>query len=161
SRRSHRFFFDGEKIEALADVSSAADVLRSGIHSLLGLDLVDRLQDDLSVVVTRKEKMLQVEDGTGLALAGAEEEVRSLRARRDELVQNIGGLQSQLDQVKYRLDQVTEKLHAEGGELFHQKDLLESNQRLIAQELDVLDAALREVAGGAAPLLLVPNLLGG
>lgn len=161
SRLSHLFFFDGEKIEALADVASAADVLRSGIHSLLGLDLVDRLQDDLSVVVTRKEKLLQVEDGSGVALASAEEEVRSLRTRRDELVQSIAGLQSQLDQVKYRLDQVTEKLHAEGGELFHQKDLLESNKRLIVQELDVLDASLREIAAGAAPLLLVSDLLAG
>ena len=43
SRLSHLFFFDGEKIEALADLGNAADVLRTGIHSLLGLDLVDRL----------------------------------------------------------------------------------------------------------------------
>lgn len=159
SRLSHLFFFDGEKIEALADLSSAADVLRAGIHSLLGLDLVDRLHDDLAVVASRKERLLQVEDGTGLSLATAEDEVNALRARRDELVQNIGALQSQLDQCNYHLEHVREKLHAEGGELFQQKDQLESNRRLILQELDLLDTALREVAGGAVPLLLVQGLL--
>ena len=161
SRLSHLFFFDGEKIEALADLASAADVLRSGIHSLLGLDLVDRLHDDLAVVASRKEKLLQVGDGTGPALATAEDDVRALRSRRDEMVQNIAALQSQLDQCKYRLEQVNEKLHAEGGELFQQKDFLEGNRRLILQELEVLDAALRDVAGGAAPLLLISGLLAG
>jgi DNA sulfur modification protein DndD len=40
ARLSHLFFFDGEKIEALADLENASELLRSGIHSLLGLDIV-------------------------------------------------------------------------------------------------------------------------
>lgn len=159
SRLSHLFFFDGEKIETLAELANAADVLRNGIHSLLGLDLVDRLHDDLDVVASRKEKLLVVDDGTGRALAAAEAEVHDLRSRRDELVQSIAGLQSQVDQCNYRLDQVKEKLRAEGGELFKQKDLLESNRRSLLEELDGVDATLREIAEGTAPFLLLPQLL--
>jgi DNA sulfur modification protein DndD len=161
SRLSHLFFFDGEKIETLADLANAADVLRTGIHSLLGLDLVDRLHDDLDVVAGRKEKLLNVDDGTSVALHSAEAEVRELRSRRDELIQAIAGVQSQLDQCAYRLEKVIEKLHTEGGELFAQKDLLENNRAALISDLDGVDSALREVASGSAPLLLVGDLLAG
>jgi DNA sulfur modification protein DndD len=160
SRLAHLFFFDGEKIETLADLANAADVLRIGIHSLLGLDLVERLQDDLDVVATRKEKLLQVDDTTTLALKNSEDEVRQLRSRREELLQSIAGHQSQLEQVAYHLERVTERLHAEGGELFAQKDLLENDRTTLLTNLEGIDIALREVASGGAPLLLVSNLLG-
>jgi DNA sulfur modification protein DndD len=160
SRLAHLFFFDGEKIETLADLSNAADVLRTGIHSLLGLDLVDRLHEDLDVVANRKEKLLQVDDNKTVALRTAEGDVRDLRSRREELLQSIAGVQSQLDQAAYRLERVLERLHAEGGDLFAQKDLLENNRLALVTDLENVDASLRDVANGSAPLLLVPDLLG-
>lgn len=159
SRLAHLFFFDGEKIETLADLTNAADVLRTGIHSLLGLDLVDRLNGDLDVVASRKEKLLQVDDSKAVALRDTESEVRGLRSCREELLQSIAGVQSQLEQAVYRLERVLERLHAEGGELFAQKDLFENNREGLIGELEAVDAALREVASGSAPLLLVPNLI--
>ncbi len=159
ARLAQLFFFDGEKIEMLADLSNAADVLRTGIHSLLGLDLVDRLHDDLDVVTSRKEKLLTVDDTTGVALRGAEAEVLGLRSRREELIQSVAGLQGQLEQCAYQLERVTEKLQKEGGELFAQKDLLENNRKAVLAEIESVDNALREVASGSAPLLLVQDLL--
>jgi DNA sulfur modification protein DndD len=44
------FFFDGEKIETLAELDNAREMLRTAIGALLGLDLVDRLATDLAVV---------------------------------------------------------------------------------------------------------------
>ena len=161
SRLSHLFFFDGENIEALADLNNAADVLRVGIHSLLGLDLVDRLHDDLDALAARKEKLLQVDDSTGAGLAAADAEVRELSSRRTELLQNLAGFQSLLEQCNYRLEQVKEKLRSEGGELFQQKDILEGNHQTLLGELGVVDAALGELAAGAAPFLLVAELLDG
>jgi DNA sulfur modification protein DndD len=159
SRLSHLFFFDGEKIETLADLTNAAEVLRTGIHSLLGLDLVDRLHDDLDVVASRKEKLLSVDDTTGVALRGAEAEVLELRSRRGELLQGVAGVQAQLEQCAYRLEQVVEKLRNEGGDLFAQKDLLENNRKTLLAEIDGIDSSLRDVASGSAPLLLVHDLL--
>jgi len=55
ARLSHLFFFDGEKIESLADFDSSAELLSTAIHSVLGLDIVDKLNSDLTVL-ERREK---------------------------------------------------------------------------------------------------------
>jgi DNA sulfur modification protein DndD len=46
---AHLFFFDGEQIMELAEGGHAAEILGTAVHSLLGLDLVDRLESDLKV----------------------------------------------------------------------------------------------------------------
>ena len=49
------FFFDGEQIKELAEGGHAAEILGTAIHSLLDLDLVDRLEIDLKVFERRKK----------------------------------------------------------------------------------------------------------
>ena len=159
ARLSHLFFFDGEKIEALADLDNASELLRSGIHSLLGLDIVDRLVTDLDVVASRKNKLLKIDGTAAAAIEQAQNELSGLTARRDELVQKVASLQSQLEQSAYLHQKIVARLQAEGGELFSQKSFLEVTKARIETEIHSLDANLREDASGAAPLLLVANLL--
>jgi len=52
---AHLFFFDGEQIKELAEGQHAARIIGTAIHSLLGLDLVDRLENDLKVFERRKK----------------------------------------------------------------------------------------------------------
>ncbi len=47
---SDLFFFDGEKIENLAHPQRSSELVRTGIESLLGLDLLSQLQIDLAQV---------------------------------------------------------------------------------------------------------------
>ena len=59
------FFFDGEKIEQLADLDQSKEVLRKAIDSLLGLEIVTRLNLDLdefakkSAVLSKDDKDLK------------------------------------------------------------------------------------------------------
>jgi DNA sulfur modification protein DndD len=159
AKLSHLFFFDGEKIEALADLENASELLRSGIHSLLGLDIVDRLHADLDVVAGRKNKQLKVDDEIASAVEQARNEVAEIVSRRDELVQNLGANQAQLEQSGYRHQKLVERLQSEGGDLFKQKGVLEANKVRLEGEVEALDASLRDEAGGVAPLLLVRDLL--
>lgn len=160
SRLAHLFFFDGEKIEALADLENAAELLRSGIHSLLGLDIVDRLHADLDVVASRQNKQLKVDENAAAALNQAQEDVGRLLSRREGLVQDLGSVQSQLEQLAYRHQRLAERLQSEGGDLFKQKDLLAAAKTRLKAEVEAFDAILREEASGAAPLLVVDSLLG-
>ena len=53
---SKLFFFDGEQIQALAEDNLDELHLKDSFYSLLGLDLVRRLQSDLSIHLTRRVK---------------------------------------------------------------------------------------------------------
>src|SRR5262249_51474922 len=55
-RLSQLFFFDGEKIKLIAEDISGNDAIRRAIHTLLGLDLVERLKADLSIVTGKTVK---------------------------------------------------------------------------------------------------------
>src|SRR5664279_3103057 len=44
------FFFDGEQIEALADLEASRDLVETAVSGLLGLELIDRLVADLDVL---------------------------------------------------------------------------------------------------------------
>jgi DNA sulfur modification protein DndD len=158
AKLSHLFFFDGEKIEALADLENASELLRSGIHSLLGLDIVDRLQADLDVVAGRKNKQLKVDNEIASAVEQARNEAAELVSRRDDLVQRLGANQAQLEQSGYRHQKLVERLQSEGGDLFRQKGVLETNKARLEAEVEAMDAMLRDDAGGVAPLLLVRDL---
>jgi DNA sulfur modification protein DndD len=159
ARLSHLFFFDGEKIETLADLENASELLRSGIHSLLGLDIVDRLHADLEVVVSRKSKQLRIDTDNAAAISECQREVAELVSRRDELVQKLASVQAQLEQSGYLHQKVIERLQSEGGELFQQKDVLLAAKVRLEAELEAADTTLREDAGGVIPLLLVSDLL--
>ena len=49
-------FFDGEKIESLADLSASKDILNDAINTLLGLDITDRLINDLGYLKEKNKK---------------------------------------------------------------------------------------------------------
>jgi DNA sulfur modification protein DndD len=56
SKLAPLFFFDGERIETLADPDQSAAVLTKAIYALLGVDLVDQLSVDLQAIERRKRK---------------------------------------------------------------------------------------------------------
>ena len=60
SRVASLFFFDGEKIEQLADLEESKKVLKKAINSLLGLEIVDQLNVDVDEF--QKRSTLQIKD---------------------------------------------------------------------------------------------------
>jgi DNA sulfur modification protein DndD len=111
------------------------------------------------VVASRKNKLLKVDNAAAAAIEEVQDELSALISRKDELVQNLASLQSQLEQATYLHQKVVGRLQSEGGELFSQKSLLELTKVRLETELQGLDSSLREDSARAAPLLLVAGLL--
>lgn len=61
-RLSQLFFFDGEKIKSIAEDISSNQAIASSIRSLLGLDIVDRLNTDLGIFLARRVKVSEAEE---------------------------------------------------------------------------------------------------
>lgn len=155
---AHLFFFDAEQIKELAEGEHAAEILGEAIHSLLGLDLVDRLETDLIVLERRKRAESRTTEETERIKQAEQDKERSeqlLQAAREE----SASLNTQVDRLAREVEKVEERFRKEGGELFQDRAELEAERGRLKGELAREETALRELAAGAAPLLLIPGLL--
>jgi DNA sulfur modification protein DndD len=155
---AHLFFFDGEQIKELAEGEHAAEILRTAIQTLLGLDIVDRLETDLKVLERRKraevmdaetiQKLTRLQDE--LQLADAEE----ANARQDE-----GHLATEAGMLKKTLRGAEEEFRREGGETYARRHTIEAEHQRLQGDQAAVEGRLRELAAGVAPLLILPGAL--
>lgn len=157
-RLSRFFFFDGEKIESLADLEKSADVLSTTIRSLLGLDVVDLVTADLQVLERRK-RAEQKSEPEKEQLARIDADLAALRERQEELVQKRATAQNALDRAAKRYRTAEARYEQLGGKAFEKRKEIEGKKHAKEERLGVLEEELREIAAQVAPLMLVTDLL--
>jgi DNA sulfur modification protein DndD len=155
---AHLFFFDAEQIKELAEGEHAAEILGTAIHTLLGLDLVDQLETDLIVLERRKRTEARSAEEVS-QVDGARQEVSRMQQLLDEAQVERGTLGNEVGRLSKEVADAEQRFRREGGELFLVRAELEEERDQLVAELSRQEGALRELAAGAAPLLLIPGLL--
>jgi DNA sulfur modification protein DndD len=156
---SNLFFFDGEQIKELAEGGNAANILGTAISSLLGLDLVDRLDSDLRVFERRK-KAEGLDPEAARLLAQAQAEVEQLDKEQERVSMEIGSLVNKCAMLGKDLHEKEAKFKKEGGDLFLKHKEFERELADLSQKKKSAEDGLRELAAGQLPLLMVDQLLG-
>jgi DNA sulfur modification protein DndD len=157
-RISQLFFFDGEKIAELAEQESSVEVLKTAVHSLLGLDLVDRLTKDLGILDSKKRREGDTSfDRTKVEHLEAECERLSGESKR--VAEERATLHTSLDRAEQNLSQVEQRYRGEGGELAEQRSALEAEQKALQSSLLDRRERMRELTLGSLPLAMVGELL--
>lgn len=155
---AHLFFFDGEQIMELAEGGHAAEILGTAVHSLLGLDLVDRIEADLKVFERRK-RAETLDDGAIERLAQARRELQQIDREQDQIATEAGALVNVAGRLAKEVRDKEEIFRAEGGELFQQRGALESNLAGLKNRKKRLEVEFRELISGPLPLLLIEPIL--
>lgn len=152
------FFFDGEQIESLADLERSRQVLGSVLASLLGLDIVDRLAADLTVL-QRRHRAQQMPDSVRRDVEKAEASVKGARQVEEAAELAAAAAKQEVERARKRHRELRERYSTEGGDLLDQRT--SGEDRLLAARADLasIDDELRDMAGGAAPLLQVTSAL--
>lgn len=154
---SQLFFFDGEKVESLAEAVEDDDRFRDSLMSLLGLDLVERLDTDLKIYRSQK---LDQEGYEELAneikvvrdrKQDVESEIERLESERDEKLDRITDLESQIERKEQQLAQ-------EGGTFAERRDEYKEERTRLETEIERLRDEIREVVTGRYPFALTPDL---
>lgn len=158
ARIAHLFLFDGEKVEAYADLEQAPALIRTAIQNLLGLDIVERLGSDLLAIERRKKIDLKSPAEAG-ALDALREDLRERVAERARLVRDRGSAQVELDRLRRLAQELEERFEREGGALFEDRARLEADLTVALRSAESIRRSLRDHASGAAPLALVRGLL--
>lgn len=152
------FFFDGEKIEKLADFENSGQLVHAAIHSLLGLNTVDQLDIDLLALEKKKHKELASQEEL-FQIDKIESELSELKSRIKEASEKTLLLTVQRDIAQNQLKEVEIRFRLQGGDLYEKRSELEeqlhAGQHVIGQHED----NLRELAASGAPLILVKDLL--
>lgn len=155
---AHLFFFDGEQIKELAEGGHAAEILGTAIHSLLGLDMVDRLENDLKVFERRK-KAEGLDPESAKKLAQARGELEEIDRQQEKTAMEEGALVNEAGRLAKDLRAKEVLFRAEGGELYLRRKELEDDLTRLKREKGVSEAQFRELVAGPLPLLLVESLL--
>ena len=159
---SSLFFFDGEKIEALADPEGSADLIRTGITSLLGLDIVDKLGTDLNALLrngisTSTKTKAKPKDLAATSKQKAE--LQELNNREKGLGVNLASTTTAIDNYTKEIKTLKSSYRSAGGELFDQREAMTENLSNIQSNIENKEALLRKYAEGFAPMMLVEELL--
>ena len=106
---SQLFFFDGEKIQGLAEETSSHTFLADSIKSLLGVDLIERLHSDLKIYLNRSKKDTDF-DKISQAINSTENKLRNLETELDCAIEEKAVLDAQIDklttQIAYQEEQI-------------------------------------------------------
>ena len=155
---SNLFLFDGEQVAELAEQDELPGGVVQAMRSLLGLELPERLDTDLDVLVNRKRK--QLAQGNDLQkIEEIEAQLNQLAEQKGRAKQELASLTNKKEWAEHELQQAQDKFLAEGGKIAAEKAQLEAKRTQLETELEHQQNQLRELAAGALPLALIQPLL--
>lgn len=147
------FFFDGEKIEALADPQRSAALLRVGIHSLLGIDLVESLLRSLQQI-ERKRKTDTSSESDKSALHVIEAQVNDAHQVLEAYILKRGAAQNDLDGAEKKETKILADFKRLGGDLVVNHERTLADHAHYKAKKKVLEDELRMLAASALPLMI-------
>ncbi|MDE0711388.1 MAG: DNA sulfur modification protein DndD [Rhodospirillales bacterium] len=153
------FLFDGEQVEEYASQDNSRRLIHTAIRNLLGLDIVDQLDQDLHTY-TRRKRTEDRSDPARDDIERAERELKDLHARASDLTQERAALRTtQIDPLRKKLVNVEEQFRNLGGDLFEQRTVIEREKADAEFAFGESTDRLTELASGELPMLLVRDLL--
>ena len=156
-RLSQLFFFDGEKIKSIADDNNGSQVLADAIKTLLGMDIVDRLNADLTIYTAREIKKRGGKTDNSnwqnieTTIAKTKEEIRLE-------IEKIAGVRSTIDGVLADIKNKENRLNQEGHFYATRRDDLKNQQNQLAAQIEELENQIRSECEKTFPFALCPSI---
>ena len=155
---SDLFFFDGEKIENLAHPDRSADLIKTGIENLLGLDLLSQLQIDLNNV-ERKRKSENLDTTVVAKVEALEAEITEQTTIVSAFKTDIANLEKRASDTNLNINKARQKVRSAGAHLIEERDIIKFELGAIEEKLKANLAERVKLDAGCGPLGLIPNLI--
>ncbi|PTT12142.1 MULTISPECIES: DNA sulfur modification protein DndD [unclassified Pseudomonas] len=153
---SELFFFDGEKITSLAEETSG-DALRESINKLLGLDLIDRLNSDLSVII-RGSSVKKASDERKQKIADAERTYNDIKKQVSETSGKLFLMRLNVAETDKNLVNIETRINARGGAWSASKQKETASLDSLIGEKKAIEHALNEMLSDLLPFAITKNL---
>jgi DNA sulfur modification protein DndD len=153
------FFFDGEKISTLAEADDGSEtLLAQTVKNLLGLHLVEQLDRDLDVYLTRQTGVQELQQyQTEIKELSAELEKKE--KEQEELQRMLWDCRQKTHAQRDKISLLEEQLAHEGGQYAATQTLYQQKYAQLRQDLTRNEEEIAELSRGLMPFAVAPNLL--
>ena len=147
------FFFDGEKIAILAESWDEDRHIKSSLDTLLGLDIISRLHEDIGLYVLRNS-----------AGTDAIRELDSKRKGLAEIERNLGRLmekrvyhEAETGRLRKELAIREAEFNKRGGRYAEKRQSMAEKKNALERKLTDTAAGIRSICNGVVPLRMLPD----
>ena len=153
---SKLFFFDGERIQSLAKGESENRHILTSINSLLGIDLIEHLQNDLRIYLVRKTA------GRGSDVTASINQLSHKKKLLDEKIEGIlqqkASLQTKIGRISVEIEEQERQISMEGGGFANKREQLKLEGKKLDETIEVLKEEIRGICSNLLPFSYVPEL---
>lgn len=151
------FFFDGEKIQSIADSGDEDKYIKSSFDTLLGLDLVNQLIDDIGISILRNSdgETRKILDEIELKTKEKQESERKLKS----ILEKQASLKGEILTLQKKLDVQEVQFKKIGGQFSNRRESLYVDKAKLESKLENIEKEIRDLCTGILPFSLIPKQL--
>ena len=153
---SQLFFFDGEKIQNLAE-EEGGTILAESVKSMLSLDIIEQLKYDLTIYSNRKKKKAQ-DRKTEKHLKNIEKRKFDFETELSDLRQDRAQIEAHLQRVTAKIEEAETEFAAAGGKYAERREEFKSHYASLDTQIEQCKGRIREECSRLFPFSLVPEL---
>ncbi|WP_457644081.1 DNA sulfur modification protein DndD [Persephonella sp.] len=152
------FFFDGEKIEKLADDLTETEFIED-IKNLIGVSLIDDLYASLGVIEKKYLKEEKLPQSVLLKIEELLEKKEKLEKERSRYFQERAQINQKLHVISKELTKVEKEFYRKGGRLFKDYEQLKAKREFLTEKLNSVKNEIKYLSSHDLPLALGLDLL--
>lgn len=153
------FFFDGEKIATLAEAGDEGNLLLADtIKNLLGLHLVEQLDRDLDVYLTRQDDIRDLQ-AYQTELEALREEEDQLRQQQTQTRDMLAHCSRHLSAKRHEITRQEQRIVSEGGNFALNEQERQTRQQQLKAAITAQTQRIHELCRGLLPFTVAPKLL--
>ena len=156
ARVASLFFFDGEKIEQLADLDKSKEVLKKAINSLLGLEIVEQLNHDVDEFKKRSSIDMKT-DNEKVKIAELEDKADQLNIEIKKIDEDLIKVEDALTKNNYDKQELDIELSKKGFDYYEKRKDFEKELKILTENKNEEKEELLKIASSDGPLFLVQN----
>lgn len=151
------FFFDGEKIAELAEDDTGL-YLKDAVQKLLGIDVINRLSDDLDIYI--KQISQKASDAKTVKLINELElEKKELLIQANKERESEDLIKRKLADLELQIRETEQKIQDRGGAWAKTKNDEKDKADYLIKQKAILETKLLNELDGSFPLALAPNAM--
>jgi DNA sulfur modification protein DndD len=154
---SDLFFFDGEKIAELAEDASG-EVLQTAVRRLLGIDVAERLRNDLAIFLKRHDAATMPEN-IKTQIDKLEQQRKNAEQQAVELANKSSLCRARIELIGADIAKTEDELSSRGGAWAQSREQEKAQQYELDAERKELEKTLRTEIEGNLPFALAPKVL--